>query len=555
MANEYRAWYAPTKQEWVTQCYEMLEHLVGWYRVWTYSDTASDRRFSFVSEGERNDKLPPRLMNIYAATNWLSFDMVPVAADGFNFFTGSYGSATYVGTGGDTRFLLSTIGRSRTVGNKDRLFVNYELAGPIRYGGYVGYIDSFYSPLDDSFPALVRATEDYTTDYWTTKNTARMLHAGGTEVDYKFNWDTTMVDEGYPNKRSNEYTFKRPELYYADDVEFNEVRGRPKGLYYGKQDRLANGSFVNIDGDYYLVTKSAEVDAVLAGPVSSNGQVPNNYGWMPRPNLKVDYTYRGMLLDTATSGTLSLWRFDTGHLGDYVYGSEATLPVPTTYPDTATNYTLTAQNGLTSVKSRLREAASFNGSTHYASAVGDSEAAAALKEEWTFECVFKPSTIPTTSDVASLIDYGSAGSSAVNNTLLCVSVAPAVGSTPDSFNVERGNVSITWEKATNVSVNSLTSGDFIQQNRWNYLAIVKKYNGLNYDIDVWHCSFGDHVVPTKKATFTNLDNSTSGTSSGWYVGVDESLTNYFDGQIDDTRVTERVLTEEEILESCSRSML
>ena len=114
-----------------------------------------------------------------------------------------------------------------------------------RYGGYVGYIDSFYSPLDDSFPALVRATEDYTTDYWTTKNTARMLHAGGTEVDYKFNWDTTMVDEGYPNKRSNEYTFKRPELYYADDVEFNEVRGRPKGLYYGKQDRLANGSFVS----------------------------------------------------------------------------------------------------------------------------------------------------------------------------------------------------------------------------------------------------------------------------------------------------------------------
>jgi len=550
MADEYRTWYASTEQEWVYQCAEFMEHVVGWYRAYTHSDTGSNRQYTWISEGEVDDKRPPRLVTATGLSNLVRFACPLVGS--FDFTSGAFNSP-YLGDTNDSAFSLSEPGRCRTVANKDRIFMQFDLSLSLRYSGYAGFIDSFYSPADDPNPVFIRG-QYFSYEDW-GDDRSRMLRSDNTEVDALYSRNLLAVYEGYPNPRNGKLSFHRPLLYYAT-APYSEVRGRLKGVYGGSPTKLAHGSFVDIGGDYYLIAKNGdEVDVMAAGPVSSNGQIPVNRGWMPRANLEADYTYRGLELDLAVSGTLALWRFDTGHLDNYIYGSSAALPVPDTYPDVAGNYDLTPQNSLTSVKSRLREAADFDGSTHYATATGDGTSAAALKEEWTFECVFKPDVIPTGGNRATLLEYGSGGGAGTNNTLIKVMIAPAVGTTPDAYNVERGNINVLWEKSTGTAVDSLAAGDFIQQDRWNYVAIVKKYNGFNYDIDVWHCSFGDHIVPTKKATFTNVDNATSGTSSDWYVGVSENLTDYFDGQIDDTRVTERVLTDEEIINNCFRTML
>jgi hypothetical protein len=551
MANEYRTWFATTEQEYMVSMLYFLEHVVGWYRTYTWTDTGTDKRFAFVSEGEAYDKRPPRAIVMRGVSNEVRLDALQVLP-GRQLY--SYGTE-YVGASSELEFRsMATPGRCRTVASKDRIFMHVQTTSTTRMSGYIGFMDSFYSPADDPSPIYVRGSYQTTHD-WTVDNVGWMRRSDdGAEVRAVLHWDVGLVNEGYPNPRNGEYTFRAPEVVYQDSLQYNEVRGRLKGLYIGSVGRLAHGSFVSINGQQHLCTKNTdEVEVIVTGPVSSNGQVPINRGWMSRPNLEVDYAERGMQLDTATSGTLALWRFDTGHLG-YVYGSGSTLPVPSVYIDTAGNHDLIPQNGMTSVQSRLREAAYFDG-TGYATTSGTTAATAALKEEWTFECVFKPGAIPTASDRQTIIDYGSTGGGDVNNTLLRVSVSPAFGVTPDEYIVERGNLDILWEKDTGTPINSLTTGDFIQEDRWNYVAVVKKYNGSNYDIDVWHCSFGDHVVPTKKATFTSLDNATSGTSSDWFVGVDESLTNYLNSSVDDTRITERVLTDDEIISSCFRSML
>lgn len=553
MANEYRTWYASDEQEYVVQTDEFLRHVVGWYRVFTHSDTGTDTRYTWMSEGETNDSRPPRLISIHGTSNDVRLDGPMVADNGFNFITGTFSS--YVGASGDLEFQLSTPGRCRSVANKDRLCMNLQNSATARYGGYLGFIDSFYSPIDDPNPVFVKG-QNQSFNNWVGGTESRMLRTDFTEAVYKFNWNTAAINEGYPNPRDGSYSFYRPAVYYDGDIEYNEIRGRLKGVYYGRVTLLAHGSFVKIDDEFHLVTKmNDELEAIVIGPASSNGQQPVNYGWQPRPNLEANYTYRGLQVDAAVSGTLALWRFDTGHLNGYVYGSGSALPVPTTYPDEAGNYNLTAQNSVTSVQSRLREAIDLDGSTHYASATGDATSAAALKAEWTFECVFMPDTIPTAAARATLIDYGSTGGADANNTLIKVAVSPATGTTPDVYNVERGNIEISWEKDTGILVSNLATGDFVQQNRWNYLAIVKTYNGSNYDIDIWHCSFGDHLTPIKKASFTGMDNATSGTSSNWFIGATEALASHFDGQIDDTRITERALSDEEILTSCTRTML
>lgn len=553
MANAYSTWFETENGKYVSELDSFLTNLVGWYRIATVEDTDADRRYVWMSEGSADDNRPPRLISVRGTPTQIHLEAFLVEEGGFNFSTEAWG--TYLGTSNESISNVTDTGRNMVVGSKDRVVLCFQNSSTSRFTVYVGFIDSFYSPVDDPNPVFIRGQQYNYTD-WPDLNTARMLRADGTDVGHKLNFNNVAVNEGYPNPRTGEYSFSRPTVYYDGALEFYEVRGRLKGVYYGKADRLAHGSFVTIGNQQHLVTKTTdELEAIIVGPVTDTGLVPTNNGWQNAPNLETDYTYRGMQVDAAVSGTHSLWRFDTGHLDAYVYGSGSALPVPSSYPDETGAHTLTPQNGLTSVASRLREAADFNGSTHYATTSGTAPTAAALKTGWTFECIFKPDTIPTAAARSTLVEYSTAGATATENTLLNISISPAVGDTPDAYNVERGNIEVSWENGVANSVSSISTGDFIQQNRWNYLAVVKSFNGTSYDIDVWHCSFGDFIVPEKRATFTGVNNASSGTNSDWYFGVTEALTSYFDGQLDDTRFTERPLSDAEVLASCTRSML
>lgn len=557
MANEYRTWYATTEQNWVTRFDRFLVHVVGWYRAYTYNDSSSNRQYSWVSEGASDDERPARIISTHATVNEIRLDCMLFGT--YNFVTGVFGTP-YVGssTSAEIRY-VGVPGRCRSIANKDRAIVIMEVGTTVRYSGYVGFINSFYSAADDPHPYLIRGQISSSAD-WTSNSSLRSLRVDETEATHALNFSTTMTKEGYPNPRNGQFSFFNPVLYYNGSTSFYEVRGRIDGVYFCDPGRLGNGSFVRIGDDFYLVHKTTdEADAMAFGPVSDDQQIPQDVVQLGFPNfpyLKVDYTDRGLELEAPAGGTLALWRFDTGHLGGYVYSSGDTLPVPALYNDEAGTYDLTPQNGLTSVESRLREAADFNGSTQYATATGDAAVSAALNGAWTFECVFKPDTIPTGGNKATLLHFGSVGDGvAAENDLLKVSITAAAGTTPDAFNVELGNVEVFWENGTGADVSNTTTVDLIQQNRWNYLAVVKTENGPNYDIQVWHCSFGDHLTAAVKATFSGVANSSGGSASDWFVGVDAAFSDYYDGQLDDTRITKRAFTSDEIRASCQRAML
>ncbi len=557
MANEYRTWYATTEQNWVTRFDSFLANVVGWYRAYTYNDSSTNRQYSWVSEGELDDARPARLIHTQGASNEIRLDCMLFGT--YNFVTGAFGTP-YVGSSFSAELRFMTVpGRCRGVANKDRAVIIAETSASARYSGYLGFINSFYSAADDPHPYLVRGQIASNND-WTSNTNLRSLRSDGVEAAHTLNFSSAMTKEGYPNPRNGQFSFFNPMLYYTGSTPFYEVRGRLNGAFYCDPGRLGNGSFVQIGDDFYLVHKTTdEADAMAFGPVSTDQQIPQEVVQLGFPNfpyLKADYTDRGLGLEPASDGTLALWRFDTGHLDGYAYSSGDTLPVPSLYGDEAGTYDLTPQNSLTSVESRLREAADFNGSTQYATATGDVAVSTALNDEWTFECVFKPDTIPTGGSKATLLHFGSIGDGvAAENDLLKVSITAAAGATPNAFNVELGNIEVFWENGTGTDVSNTTTADLVQQNRWNYLAVVKTENGPNYDIQVWHCSFGDHLTATVKTTFSGVANSSGGSTSDWFAGVDAVLSDYYDGQIDDTRITKRALTSDEVAANCRRAML
>lgn len=558
MANVYRTFQSSIEQDIAEKLDIVLQHLVGWYRVYTHADTASDKHYVYASEGETNNGRAVRLIGTEAVGN--SFNMDSLVEGQYDFTTGGYGSY-YVGSSSTAALWSPAVAdssRCRVVANKERFVVFVDDSVTLRYSGYCGNIDSIYSAADDPSPGFVRGQTASYLD-WTSGANNRALRNDNVVADHGLLFHTIMTNEGAPNPRDGSISCYHLLLYYTNAVTNYEVRGRIHGAYYVNPDRVAHSSFILIDGDYYFVAKTTdESDAVAFGPVTDDSTVPTDIaqlGFPLYPYLKTDYTARGLEYESTTSGTLALWRFDTGHLDGYIYGSGSTLPTPTQYPDTAGVYNLTPQNSLTSVESRLREAADFNGTTQYASAAGDVTASGVLNGEWTFEMVFKPDTIPTGANEVVLCSYGANGETEPDNTLLEVVITAAVGTTPDEYNVERGNVKVSWEYSAGMDVTNETTGDFVQQNRWNYLVVVKRLNGGTYDLEIWHCSFGDYLTPAQKFTVSGLTGSSGGGSSSWFLGVDPSLTNYYDGQIDDTRITERALTADEIDASCRRAMV
>lgn len=556
MANAYRTWYAVTEQDWVSKLDSFLVNVCGWYRVFTYSDTTTNRSYAWMSEGESNDGRPARIVNVLATADDIRPDCYLL--DTYNFTTGDPGPV-FLGSNDNAEVRsMGSPGKCFCVGDKDRVFASFQTATSTFINTYFGFIQSFYNSLDDPYPYMVRG-QTLSTHSWADNFNVWMIRTDNTEDTYKMYFASSMVKEGYPNPRNGQYSFFQPIIYYDSNINFYEVRGRPKGVYFCDQTRLGHGSFVKFDDNHYVVfVSSNEEDALAIGPVSDDGNIPQdvvNLGYPAYPSLYVDYTNRGFQLDSSISGTLSLWRFDVGHLSGYKYGSGSALPQPTTYTDESGVYTLDITNNVVSVESRLREAASFNGSTQYLFGNGSPTASGTLHDDWTLEIVFKPSDMPIGGNKFTLIEYGASGSGEDNNSLLGLNLISASTTITDQYNVDRGNVEVFWQHSSGVIVSVETDSDFVQQDRWNYLAVVKEYNGSTYDLTVWHCSFGDYREPSLKATYTGLSNSSGGLNSGWRVGVDFTTTNYYNGYIDDTCVTKRALLPNEIIENCRRVML
>ena len=75
MANAYRTWYFTAEEDWVLKFDSFLVNVVGWYRAFTHSDTGTDRRYSWVSEGESEDGRPARIIHVQGQGNVLRLEI------------------------------------------------------------------------------------------------------------------------------------------------------------------------------------------------------------------------------------------------------------------------------------------------------------------------------------------------------------------------------------------------------------------------------------------------------------------------------------------------
>ena len=551
MANAYGRWYVATEQDVVPPTSSLLCNLVGWYLIGVTTDTTSDRNYIFLSEGEEDDGYAPRMLQVRGNSNYIYMRLPIYGA--YNFFTGAWGEpnlnsgVTYINSQSDPE-------RCAVFASKDRVVITTQPSTMTTWFLYSGFMDSFYSPTDCPSPVFVAGQHYHSSSL---SSNVFALNFANAEIQVNVSTGASITDNGAPNVRDGSYCFFNPIVYYNGDGIYKELHGRMKGCYMANYYAYAYGSYVQIGNDYYYIFKSEPpAEAIAIGPVNDYGTLPTDFirlGFLNTAYLKIDYTYLGFVWD---DDTLALWRFDTGHLGNYLYGSGATLPVPSVYGDETGIYTLLPKNGMTSVESRLREAADFDGAGDYVTGAGSATVSGVLNGSCTYEFVFKPDTIPTGSGIATLFQYGSdtSGNESLND-LMCIDIVAASGTTPNDMNVELGNISLSWEYEIGSKVRLATASDFVQQDRWNYLAVVKVVSGPSCAISIWHCSFGDHRVPKLKKYVAGLDNSTGGDTSSWYMGAAASLANFYDGQLDDTRIMTRALTDEELLASCRRAML
>lgn len=552
MANAYRPFAATTEQDFVTKLRVFLEQVVGWYPNYIAAETGTDHNVTWVSEGDAVDS-----SRVYIGVRGYGDELVLTVYQDQDGGTGTPAGLTLGGGGGNTELrAVSAPGRCRVWADKTRCVFMSETSATNRASVYLGFLDSFYTVDDDPFPALIRGATSFATDWTDTSLLYGLRAVDDTQVVHSMFYAPNTVAAGAPNPRSGTLSFYKPIVYYDGDASSYEVRGRLRGVLYTPPNRVAHGAVIDVDGDKYLATKTTdESDCMLFGPLTDDGSVPVTVmqgGFPNYPDYSVDYTTRGFTLEAGSTGTLALWRFDTDST-TYRRTSGAAYPSPASFPDSASYYNLVPQAGLTVVRSRLQEAADFNGSTQFATVSGSTAVPTALQGEWTLEMVFKPDTIPGTG-ADTILEYGIAGSAAeANNIQVSVQILPIVGTSPDEF--DRGNLRVRWEKDAGTIVSASTTGDFIYAQRWNYVALVKTVSGPTASVAVWHCSFGDHRTPVLRVSLTSLDNATGGTNGFWFVGANADGDSFFDGQLDDTRITKRALSAAEILASCQRVVL
>lgn len=523
MVINYTTFTSSDEQDFLVKLDDFIQNHVGWYRIDTISDTSSNKDYVYVSDGEPDQtNNNPRYIRLQGTSNEFRFRAYSTYVD----------SGTNTGEITDSTNTQIQIGagphQAVVIADKERVMVASKSSPTsIHTFCYVGRVHSFYSAHLDPYPNAVKGTrlDSYDWDESSSNNQWYAIGEDETQYSYEISTANDMAAASSPNPRNNQFSFFNPTLFLDGVGAQNELRGKVRGAYQ-VANRLSSGSYVTLASGTHLVHKGlASATTWCFGPLTDPRIGDPNR--IPPSVAEVDYDFRGFIAD---GNTLANWRLDAEVGGEYV--------------DQTGTYNLTPANSPTLVNSPLVQAVDFNGSTQSASGNGNAAAATALTGEWTCEISFKPDTIPGSgADVLLEFGFDSEGTDS-ENILLNIGLAPS------------NEIRVLWEDTGGSDISNTTSaGGFIVQDRWNYLAVVKKsVGGGNYDIEVWHASFGDNE-PVLRETFSSVSNAVGGSDSDWYLATDSSTTDYFDGQIDAVRVQEEVLTPAQIKTSASRVRL
>lgn len=521
MVANFARLYAANESELIVELDDFLVNHVGWYRIETLADTPdSDRFYVYDSDGEPeraalNDN--PRYIAIRGRLDFLD----QVSYDTYTVGVGNTGSIQ--------RNIPSVPGPlvCYAVADKERLIYSIEetrdstqWSAPV----YIGWIHSFFDKDQDPYPHATKGTAGVN-DEWheniTNSKFYMITNQLSSTEDFLNSVHTTIVDAGGPNPRNGLYFTSPTTLYFTDTFGDYELRGQARGCYQ-ITNKIGHRNYITLASGTHIVLKGTGLNSAWAYGPLVDPRCGDPFS-IPPITPEVDYDYRGFV---TTTGTLGHWRFDEESGGVYL--------------EETSSYPLTPQNSPSLVKTPLVYGLDVNGSTQYASGSSDAAAVASLLGEWSAEIIFKPDTVDSADEI--LIDHSANTEDEANNTLIRIS------------HVDTGKIRVYWEKDSGTDVLNDTTSAPVLEDRWNYIAIIKRYNGSNYDIDVWHASFGDHS-PNLIETFASVDNATGGSTGGWSVGAVAGGFNHFDGVIDEIRIQEGVLTSDQIHASASRVRL
>lgn len=526
MVANYSTGYASDEQEYILAMDDFLVNHVGWYRIDTISDTASNRDYVWMSDGEPDwsDNSFPRIIRMRGQSNFIYLYAYETYTNSST-FTGQIHNATYTLIQDMTTGIWYTF-----IGDKERFISRHRhsnVGSTFHAPSYVGRIRSLFNEGFVPYPNWVKGCR-YTNAEWGGVGAEdRSFSYSPTEVQrYSYILNLSGLSDGdTPNHRNEKYVAIPANTYSSENSADYFLPGQPRGVYQVSR-LLQQEAFITLASGTHKVMKDGGSLYTWAYGPCTDPRI-GDINRIPPVYAQVDYNFRGFVTDV---NTLANWRFDSDSSGVYI--------------DQTGEYNLIPANSPPLSNSPLVQSVDFNGTTHSATVSGTVATPSALTGEWTCELVFKPDTIPG-SGKDTIIEFGTdSDGTESENTLLSISLAPS------------GNINVLWERdAAGTDESNTTIGDFILADRWNYVAVVKKsVGGGNYDVQVWHSSFGDHN-PVLRETFSSIINSTGGADSFWYVGTDSSLTNYYDGTIDAVRIQKEVLLEPSIKSSLYRVRL
>jgi hypothetical protein len=223
----------------------------------------------------------------------------------------------------------------------------------------------------------------------------------------------------------------------------------------------------------------------------------------------------GQLTPTTTAGLFAYWGFD-----------EAGGTTPADY--TAGARTLTTAAGPTITKGKVLRSLNFGSGVSSASRAGDAPSQAVFAGEWSVDFYLQTGLGTAVTD-QTIFAYGMAGADAVqaNNTLI------------EIISTAGGNFKWRWEHGAGVDVTGTSTATFATEGHY---ALVKKFNGSNYDVSLYFNG-------TLKQTWTSqtaADGGTDGAVSYYFCLNPETGVDGYQGIIDDFKVWNKALTAVEI---------
>lgn len=527
MVANYSTGYASDEQNYVLAMDDFLVNHVGWYRIDTISDTASNRDYVWTSDGEPDwsDNSFPRIIRIRAQSNFVYFYTYETYTNSST-YTGQIHNATYSMAQDMTTGIWYTF-----IGDKERFITRHRhssVGTAFHAPSYLGRVKSLFNVGFVPYPNWVKGCRYTYTEWGGTSNDDRSYSYSPTGVQrYSYILSMASLSDGdTPNHRNEKYLAVPANAYSSETSLDYFLPGQPRGVYQVSR-LLQQEAFITLaSGTHKVMKDGSGAQYTWAFGPCTDPRV-GDINRIPPVYAQVDYDFRGLVTD---ENTLTNWRFDSDSLG--------------VYTDQTGEYDLIPANSPVLSNSPIVQSVGFNGSTQRATVSGTVATPSALTGEWTCELAFKPDTIPG-SGKDTIIEFGTNSEGTESeNILLSISLAPS------------GNINVLWERgAAGTDESNTTTGDFVLADRWNYIAVVKKsVGGGNYDVQVWHSSFGDHN-PVLRETFSSISNATGGADSFWYIGVDSSLTDYYNGSIDAIRIQKEALTEPLIKSSLYRVRL